>query len=132
MAPAAVTEGDLSAPTLKCQTCSVSVSWKNTPKDRHGNRQFSVDDRNLAEEVDQILEACENTEGTKRSFPKRSLYMCENDAFCCNQRDQHDTDSESTHSGDILPTDLLKPGRSEVKRDICTFYNLNKPQKQVI
>lgn len=130
VAPASVTEGDPSAQTLKCQTSC--ASWKNTQKDRHGNRQFSVDDRNLVEEVEQTLETCQNTEGTKRGFRKSPLYMLENYNFCYNQRDQRNTDTESTHSADILPTDLLRHGGTDDKKDFCTFRTLKKPQKQVI
>ncbi|KAF4083915.1 hypothetical protein AMELA_G00122800 [Ameiurus melas] len=124
--PASVREGDPSS--------SVSVSWKSIQKDRLSNRQvtqFSTDGRNLAEEVDRILKECEGTKDTKRGFPKSPLYMCEHSTFCCNQRDQHDTDIESTHTADIiLPTDLFKPGRFEDKKDIYTFDKLNVPQKQ--
>lgn len=132
VAPVSVTEGDPSAQALKCQTSSVGVTQKNTLKDRLGNRLFSMDDRILAEEVDRILEECENTKDTKKSFPESPLSMCENYAFCCNRRDRRDTDTKSRRSADILPTDLLKLGRFEDKKDICTCNNINKPQKQVI
>lgn len=128
MAPASVREGDPSS--------TVSVSWKNIRKDLLSNKQvtqFSTDGRNLAGEVDRILKECEDTQDVKRGFPKSPLYMCKNYTFCYNQRDQHDTDVESTHTADIiLPTDLLKPGRFEDKKDICTFNKLNMPRKQVI
>ncbi|MCJ8737015.1 hypothetical protein PDJAM_G00018990, partial [Pangasius djambal] len=134
VAPASMAEGDPSAQTLKCQTSSVSVSQKNIQKDRLSNRrvtQFSADDRNLGEEVDQILKACENTEDTKRGVRESPLYVCENYAFCYNQRDQRDTDAESTHTADIiLLTDLLMSGEFEDRKDICTFSKVNKPQKQ--
>lgn len=135
VAPVSVAEEDPSTQTLGYQTFSVSVSQKSTQKDHLSNRQatqFSADDRSLAEEVDQILKACKNTEDRKRGFPKSPLYMCENYAFCYNLRDQHDTDTERAHTADvILHTDLLKPGGSEDKKDICTFNKLNKLQKQV-
>ncbi|KAB5562443.1 hypothetical protein PHYPO_G00017820 [Pangasianodon hypophthalmus] len=133
VAPASMTEGDPSAQILECQTSSVSVPQKNIQKDRLSNRrvaQFSADDRNLGEEVDRILKACENTEDTKRGFWESPLYVCENYAFCYNQRDQRHTDAESTHTADILLSDLLTPGGFEDRKDICTFSKLNKPQKQ--
>lgn len=136
VAPASVAEEDPSTQTLSYQTSSISVSQKNTQKDRLSKRQvtqISADNRSLAEEVDRILKACKNTEDRKRGFPKSPLYMCENYAFCYNLRDQRDTDIESTHTADIiLHTDLLKPVGSEDEKDICTFNKLNKPQKQVI
>lgn len=130
VAPASVTEGDSSTQTLNCQASS--ASWKNTQEEHHRNRQFSVDDRNLAEEVEQIFETSQNTEGTKRGFLGSPLYMFKNYNFCYNQRDQHDTDTESTYSANILSSDVLKHGGFEDKKEICTFRNLSKPQKQVI
>ncbi|KAK2843239.1 hypothetical protein Q7C36_011454 [Tachysurus vachellii] len=121
--PASVTEGDPRSQMLKCQTSSVSVFRKNTHKDRLSNKQvtqFSVDDSNLAEDVDR-----------KSAFQKSPLYLCENYTFCYNQIHQHDTDTESTHTVDnIVPTDLLKPGTFEDKWDTCAFNKLSKPQKQ--
>lgn len=125
MAPASVTEGDLNAQMLKCQTFSVGASRRNTPKDRLSTRQvaqFSADNRNLAEEVDCIIEACDNNGDTKRGFPKHQL---------SNLTDQHDTDSGSTRTADITPpTDLLKPSGIDNKTD--TFGNPIKPHEQVI
>ncbi|KAG7328156.1 hypothetical protein KOW79_008100 [Hemibagrus wyckioides] len=126
--PASVAEGDTRAQTLKCQTSRVRVSRGNTQRNRISNKkvaEFSADHSSLAEEVDRILETCENTRNTeKRSFQKSPLYLCEKYTFCYNHRDQRDT----IHTSDIIvPSDLLKPGRLEDKKD-----QLNKTQKQTV
>ncbi|KAF5899554.1 uncharacterized protein DAT39_010707, partial [Clarias magur] len=134
VAPA--TEADPSTQMLKCQTSSIGVSQKNIQKDQLSNRKVTVvsaDNENLAEELDRILEACRNTEEPKKGIQKCSVYMCGNYTFCYNQREQRSTQTESTCIADvILPSDLLKSGRYEDQKDICTFNMLNKPQKHTV